>query len=71
VYIQQRLDQATIEDQVQLSVKIGIGVGLVSIIHIGGTYKRMEYLAVGDPLIQVSNDSSLHAREGGQKTCTQ
>jgi adenylate cyclase 10 len=52
VYIQQKLDQATIEDSVQLSVKIGIGVGMVSVIHIGGTHKRMEYLAVGDPLIQ-------------------
>ena len=44
--------QATIEDEVQLSVKIGIGVGMVSVIHIGGTYKRMEYIAVGDPLVQ-------------------
>jgi class 3 adenylate cyclase len=52
VFIQQQLDQAILEDSVQLSVKIGIGVGMVSVIHIGGTHKRMEYLAVGDPLIQ-------------------
>ena len=63
VYIQQKLDQATIEDSVQLSVKIGIGVGMVSVIHIGGTHKRMEYLAVGDPLIQAFH-AEHHAVSG-------
>lgn len=33
-----RQPQATIEDEVQLSVKIGMGVGTVSVIHIGGVY---------------------------------
>ena len=68
VYIQQKLDQATIEDSVQLSVKIGIGVGMVSVIHIGGTHKRMEYLAVGDPLIQAFH--AEHHAISGQVMCS-
>ena len=60
LYIQQKLDQATLEDDVSLSVKVGIGYGTASVIHIGGTYHRMEYLAVGDPLIQVCVPMSSH-----------
>lgn len=63
VFIQQQLDQAILEDSVQLSVKIGVGVGMVSVIHIGGTHKRMEYLAVGDPLIQAFH-AEHHAVSG-------
>ena len=52
----------------QLSVKIGIGVGMVSVIHIGGTHKRMEYLAVGDPLIQAFH--AEHHAVSGQVMCS-
>ena len=35
-----------------LSVKVGIGVGQISILHMGGVLNRLEYVAVGDPLVQ-------------------
>lgn len=37
---------------VRLSVKIGIGAGPISILHLGGVYGRLEYLAIGEPLVQ-------------------
>ena len=50
--IQKNLHKCEMEAGVLLSVKIGIGVGRVSVLHVGGTFNRVEYLAVGDPLIQ-------------------
>jgi hypothetical protein len=32
--------------------QLGIGVGQVALIHVGGVYKRLEYLACGPPLMQ-------------------
>lgn len=45
----------TIRLGVRLSVKIGIGCGEVTILHIGGVHKRLEYLAVGEPLVHAFN----------------
>ena len=50
--IQSELHEANMDEGVQLSVKCGIGVGKVSVLHIGGVLNRMEYLAVGEPLLQ-------------------
>ena len=50
--IQKNLPRSEMEAGVSLSVKIGIGVGRVSVLHVGGAFNRVEYLAVGDPLIQ-------------------
>ena len=36
----------------ELSVKIGLGVGAVTVLHVGGEQGRREYVAVGDPLVQ-------------------
>ena len=33
-------------------MKIGIGVGNVTILHLGGVNGHVEYVAVGDPLVQ-------------------
>mmetsp|Transcript_5133 Transcript_5133/g.12021 ORF Transcript_5133/g.12021 Transcript_5133/m.12021 type:complete len:314 (-) Transcript_5133:2896-3837(-) len=63
VSIQRELDQAALDDCVELSVKIGIGVGVVSVIHLGGVAQRMEYLAVGEPLLQAFRAES-HAEPG-------
>eukprot|EP00975_Prorocentrum_lima_P028011 5888164-Prorocentrum_lima.AAC.1 len=41
VAIQQYLDSAELEEGIRLSVKIGIGFGSVSILHIGGVRNRM------------------------------
>ena len=38
--------------RVNLSVKIGVGVGDVAVLHVGGDHGRAEYVAVGDPLDQ-------------------
>ena len=48
---------------VQLSVKIGIGVGAVSVLYIGGIFGRMESVAVGAPLIQAF-ESEHHGVSG-------
>ncbi|GMH65121.1 hypothetical protein TrRE_jg11242, partial [Triparma retinervis] len=50
--IQTELHECVLADNVTLSVKCGIGIGNVSVLHIGGVLNRMEYLAVGEPLLQ-------------------
>lgn len=61
--IQSELHQADLEEGVRLSVKIGIGIGRVTILHVGGVFKRMEYIAVGDPLLQAFAAEN-HAKAG-------
>jgi len=43
---------ARLADDVKLSVKIGIGVGKSTVLHIGDTKRRLEYILVGPPLKQ-------------------
>ena len=62
--IQEALHAAELSEGVTLSVKIGIGMGRVSVLHLGGVLKRMEYVAVGDPLVQAFNAEG-HAEAGG------
>lgn len=50
--IQEELHDCELAEEVRLSVKIGIGMGKVSVLHLGGVYKRMEYIAVGEPLLE-------------------
>jgi class 3 adenylate cyclase len=66
--IQKNLHQSEMEAGVSLSVKIGIGVGRVSVLHVGGTFNRVEYLAVGDPLIQAF--ASEGKSVSGQVVCS-
>ncbi|GBG26248.1 cAMP-specific 3',5'-cyclic phosphodiesterase [Hondaea fermentalgiana] len=40
------------DDAVSLSIKIGVGVGSLAIIHLGGIKGRTEYVAVGEPMSQ-------------------
>jgi class 3 adenylate cyclase len=51
------------KQEMVLNVKLGIGVGKISILHIGGYFGRMEYVATGDPLSQAF-DSEGHCRFG-------
>ncbi len=53
--IQKNLDRAELskDPPVSLSIKLGVGVGPINIVHIGGVLNRVEYLAVGNPLVQV------------------
>jgi class 3 adenylate cyclase len=53
--IQKNLNAAELskDPPVSLSIKLGVGVGPINIVHIGGVLNRVEYLAVGNPLVQV------------------
>ena len=53
--VQGLLDAAELEEDVSLSVKIGVGIGPVSVLHLGGENGRLEYVAVGAPLMQAFN----------------
>lgn len=61
--IQEELHNCELAEEVRLSVKIGIGMGKVSVLHLGGVYKRMEYIAVGDPLLEAFT-AEHHATPG-------
>lgn len=50
--IQSELHQADLREGIQLSVKIGIGAGTATILHVGGVFGRLEYLACGPALMQ-------------------
>ena len=52
IAIQNELDSADLTDGVTLSVKIGIGIGQATVLHVGGVYSRVEYFACGIPLMQ-------------------
>jgi adenylate cyclase 10 len=57
--IQRKMNDAKLQEDVTLSVKLGIGVGTCSIVHVGGVLSRMEYLATGAPLIQAFQSEHL------------
>ena len=63
--IQSALHAAKLEEGVSLSVKLGIGVGKISVLHLGGVFRRMEYVAVGEPLVQAFA-AEHHAEAGGE-----
>ena len=50
--IKRGLQDVNLAPGITLSVKIGVGVGEVSILHVGGVFGRMEYVATGAPLLQ-------------------
>ncbi|MES1910297.1 MAG: hypothetical protein MHM6MM_002917 [Cercozoa sp. M6MM] len=60
--IQEEMHNAELAKEVFLSVKLGIGVGTAIILHVGGEYKRVEYLACGKPLNQAyAAEAACHA----------
>lgn len=68
--IQGKLNDTFILEGIKLSVKIGFGVGDISIIYVGGVFNRSEYLATGQPLIQAF-ESEHCATMGGQTIISQ
>ena len=50
--IKTRLQDMAMGDGITLSMKVGVGVGDISILHVGGVFDRMEYIATGSPLLQ-------------------
>ncbi len=65
--VQDTLHQAKIAPDVELSIKMGIGVGRMTVIHVGGEFDgdmpRMEYVGVGPALIQAFT-AEHHATPG-------
>jgi adenylate cyclase 10 len=45
--ISRQLQGAELADGVTLNIKIGIGCGVVNILHLGGVYGRTEYVLIG------------------------
>ena len=62
--IQSKLHEIRLVGDIKLSVKIGFGVGQVTILHVGGVFSRAEYLAAGDPLTEAFECEHL-ATSGG------
>ena len=44
---------STEADSMRLAVKVGIGVGSCTMLHLGGVLGRVEYVALGEGLTQV------------------
>eukprot|EP01017_Pseudomicrothorax_dubius_P008187 TRINITY_DN12666_c0_g1_i1.p1 TRINITY_DN12666_c0_g1~~TRINITY_DN12666_c0_g1_i1.p1 ORF type:complete len:421 (+),score=64.82 TRINITY_DN12666_c0_g1_i1:2-1264(+) len=63
--IQAKLHDTCLIENIKLRVKIGFGVGEVTILHVGGVFNRAEYLAAGDPLRQAF-ESEHHAQGKGE-----
>ena len=61
--IQQSLDGYTAEQDSQLSLRIGIAAGKISVVHVGGVYGRWEFLIAGEALAQVS--MAVHRAQPG------
>jgi class 3 adenylate cyclase len=51
---QERLDDYPATPQVRLSMKISIGVGDVTTMHVGGIFRRWEFLMTGSAILQMS-----------------
>lgn len=62
--IQSALHNYQTSDGTLISLRIGIGVGDISIMHLGGAFQRWELLLTGQPLIDVSN--AQHLAKPGQ-----
>lgn len=62
--IQSKLHEIKLVEDIKLSVKIGFGVGKLTILHVGGVYGRAEYLAAGDTLKEAFECEHL-APKGG------
>ena len=52
VAIQMELGRATLSEDVEFNIKLGVGAGAVNLVHIGGVFGRLEYLVTGDALQQ-------------------
>lgn len=50
--LQQKVGEVQLAPDVKLTVKLGIGVGKATVLHLGGVHQRLEFLACGKPLMQ-------------------
>ncbi len=61
--VQQRLNAYEVAAGVQLSLKLALGAGEILTMHLGGVFRRWEFLVTGAPLIQAGLAGS-QARPG-------
>ena len=57
--LQRELHNYAVGEDLRLSMKISIGSGPVSCMHLGGVYERWEFLVAGPPLEQVGIANGL------------
>lgn len=53
--IDSQMQNIRMSEDVVLCIKVGVGVGDLSILHVGGVFNRLEYVAIGIPLVQAFN----------------
>lgn len=53
--IDSQMQNIRMSDDVVLCIKVGVGIGDLSILHVGGVFNRLEYVAIGTPLVQAFN----------------
>ena len=51
--VQERLKEFRPAEDVRLSLRVALGAGDISTMHLGGVFGRWDFLVAGDPLIQV------------------
>ncbi|HNB53615.1 MAG TPA: adenylate/guanylate cyclase domain-containing protein, partial [Anaerolineales bacterium] len=61
--VQKALENYQTADGIPLSMRIGIGAGDVSVVHLGGVFNRWELLVGGDPVVQ-SHAAERRAQPG-------
>jgi hypothetical protein len=69
--IKSSLQSVSLAPGVTLSVKVGVGVGQVSILHVGGVFGRMEYVACdGGSGPSSSDNASANAADAAAQAAT-
>ena len=61
--VQAKLHNYATAEGVSLSMRLGIGAGEVSVVHVGGVFERWEFVLGGAPIVQVSLAEG-HAQPG-------
>ena len=64
LYAQRRLHAFQVSDEIQLSLKISVGVGTLSVVHVGGGRDRWEFFLAGRPVEQVGQ--AAHYAQPGE-----
>lgn len=52
--VQQQLNAYEVSPGIQLSLKLTLGAGTISAMHVGGVFNRWEFLVTGEPLTRVA-----------------
>jgi len=61
--VQTTLVEYQMRDESPLALRVGVGVGELATAHVGGMYKRWEFMIFGEPMLQASL-AEHHAKPG-------